>query len=145
MSLSSDSSRTGNILWTVDRYRDFILQLNFRFIDGVVDSGVFLRNEKDQIQIGISGSLKRDMTCSPYIPGKGYPIEAQGVAALLSHDDWNAMQIEAIGNNYRVWLNGVEVMTYVSDTAIDEGPLGLQLHNGNDMAIDFRDIRLARL
>ena len=44
-----------------------------------VDSGIFIRGENPQnpqIQIGISGSLNRDMTASPYVPKQGYPIEA---------------------------------------------------------------------
>ena len=108
--------------------------------EGKIDSGVFLRHEKDQIQIGISGSLKRDMTASPYIPGKGYPVEAKGVAELLKEGEWNTMKITAKGPLYSVELNGKEVMTYTSDTALEKGPIGLQMHAGVAMKIDFRAI-----
>ena len=64
--------------WTEKEYKNFEMELGFRFIDGTIDSCIHLRNS-DQIQIGISGSLKRDMTCSPYIPGKGYPVEAKNI------------------------------------------------------------------
>ena len=112
--------------------------------DGVVDSGIFLRSENDQIQIGISGSLKRDLTASPYIPGMGYPVEAN-VRDILRPKDWNTMRIRVTGNTYSVWLNEVAVMTYTSTKMAAEGPVGLQLHPGNEMTVSYRNIRLAVL
>jgi hypothetical protein len=141
----SDPSQKGSDLWTTKKYRDFILQLDFRMGEGTVDSGVFLRNGRQQIQIGESGSLKRDLTCSPYIAGKGYPVEAKGIDELLKPKDWNSMIIVAVGNHYSVWLNGKHVMSYESETAAKEGPIGLQIHPKRDMAIDFRNIRIGEL
>jgi hypothetical protein len=140
----NNAERKGSILWTQKSYRDFILQADFLMGDGTVDSGFFLRSEKDQIQIGISGSLKRDLTASPYIPGKGYPVEAK-VADILRLKDWNTMKIRVRGNAYTVWLNGREVMNYTSTTLPETGPIGIQLHPKNEMSIRFRDIRLAEL
>ncbi|MDG1806833.1 MAG: DUF1080 domain-containing protein [Pirellulaceae bacterium] len=141
----NDPAEKGSILWTEKKYRDFILEFEFRMGEGTVDSGVFVRNDKEQIQIGISGSLKRDMTASPYIAGKGYPVEAKNVSNLLRKDDWNGMKIVSQGPNYSVWLNGEHVMNYRSETAVDEGPLGLQLHPNRKMEIFFRNLRLAEL
>ncbi len=144
MQVRSGPEKKGSILWTEKDYADFIVELEFKFGEGTVDSGVHLRNQ-DQIQIGISGSLKRDMTASPYIPGKGYPVEAEGVADLLKLDDWNHMRIEVRGMEYVCHLNGKKVMTYSTETGIPKGPIGLQLHGNKDMAIDFRDIKVAEL
>ena len=141
----SGPEQQGSILWTDREYENFAMELEFRMGEGTVDSGIFLRDISQQIQIGISGSLQRDMTASPYIAGKGYPVEAEGVADLLKAGDWNAMTIVAIGADYTVWLNGRRVMSYTSDTAVDRGPIGLQVHANRDMAIDFRDIRIGRL
>jgi len=140
----SDPAKKGSILWTEKEYTDFTLEFQFRF-NGRVDSGVFIRQNKDQIQIGISGSLKRDMTASPYIPGKGYPVEAKGVAELLKEGEWNKMKITAEGNVYNVELNGKHVMEYTSDTAKDKGPLGLQVHPSIDMKIEYKNITLTPL
>ncbi|TWT72744.1 hypothetical protein Pla123a_40430 [Posidoniimonas polymericola] len=145
LSVKNDPKQQPSILWTEQSYGDFVMQIEFRFGEGNVDSGVFVRNETDQIQIGISGSLKRDMTCSPYIAGKGYPVEAERISELLKQDDWNAMTLVAVGSRYDVWLNGAHVMSYESDTADKTGPIGLQLHAQREMAIDFRNIRIAEL
>ncbi len=144
LKVQSGPKKKGSILWTTNKYRNFVMEFDFRFGEGVVDSGVHVRT-KDQIQIGISGSLKRDMTCSPYIPGKGYPVEAKNIKKLLKPKDWNTMRIQAIGPEYTVWLQGEKVMTYKSASALEEGPLGVQLHGNRNMSIDYRNLKLAEL
>jgi hypothetical protein len=144
LKIQNGPKKKGSILWTKKKYRDFIMQFEFRFGEGVVDSGVHVRNA-DQIQIGISGSLKRDMTCSPYIPGKGYPVEAKNIKKLLKPKGWNKMMVQAIGKKYKVWLQGELVMTYSSASAIAEGPIGIQLHGNRVMSIDYRKLTAAVL
>lgn len=145
LEVRSDPDQLGSILWTEQEYRNFIFEADFKMVDGTVDSGIFMRNDHDQIQIGISGSLKRDMTCSPYIPGKGYPVEAEGVSNLLRQDDWNTIKIKAVGSTYTSWLNGQQVMTYTSESAVEEGPLGIQLHPKRDMHIQYRNIKASAI
>ena len=59
--------------------------------------------------------------------------------------DWNTVKVEAVGSVYTIWLNGAQVLVYEAQQAIEEGPVGLQLHAGKVMAIDFRDIKIAEL
>ncbi len=144
----SDAEQKGSILWTKKQYTDFVIQMDFKFGEGVIDSGIFMRGENEknaQIQIGISGSLKRDMTGSPYVPKSGYPVEAEGVKELLKLKAWNTIKAMAIGDSYKVWLNGKEVMNYTLKDANLEGPIGLQLHPGRNMTIQFKNIQVARL
>lgn len=143
--VKNNSAKKGSILWTEKSYKDFIIQADFLMGDGVVDSGFFLRSENDQIQIGISGSLKRDMTGSPYIPKLRYPVEATQVKDILKPKDWNTMKIKVVGKTYTVWLNGKEVMQYTSENIPESGPIGIQLHPNNDMSISFKNILLAEI
>lgn len=145
LSVKNGPEQKASILWTTAEYGDFIVDLEFKMGKGVVDSGVFLRYDKEQIQIGNSGSMKRDMTASPYIAGKGYPVEAEGVEALLQVAGWNKLTIVAIGQNYSVWLNNKKVMTYDSESAIEKGPIGLQLHANREMSIEFRNVKIGGL
>ncbi|MBK1826061.1 3-keto-disaccharide hydrolase [Haloferula rosea] len=141
----SDAGKKNSVLWTKESFGDFELSFEFRYA-GDIDSGVFLRQENDQIQIGISRSLKRDMTASPYIGSKrGYPKEAKQAKDVLKPGDWNRMTIRAVGNVYVVHLNGIKVMDYSSETAKEEGPIGLQVHPGVVMKIEFRDVQIDRL
>lgn len=145
LTCKSGPEKKGSILWTDKSYKNFIVQMDFKFGEGRIDSGIFIRNEKQQIQIGESGSLKRDMTCSPYIPGKGYPAEAKNIKKLLKMDDWNTIKVKADGSVYTMWLNGEEVLVFDSDSAIEEGPIGIQLHGNRDMHIDFKNIVCAEI
>ncbi len=143
--VKSTAEKKGSNLWTEKSYSNFILQADFLMGDGTVDSGFFLRSEEDQVQIGISGSLKRDMTGSPYIPKLRYPVEATKTKDVLKPKDWNTMKIKVVDKTYTVWLNGVEVMTYTSENIPASGPIGIQLHPGNEMSISYKNIRLAEL
>jgi Domain of Unknown Function (DUF1080) len=143
--VKSSPEKKGYNLWTEKTYTNFIFQTDFLMGDGTVDSGIFLRGENDQIQIGISGSLKRDMTGSPYIPKLRYPVEATKVKDILKLKDWNTLKIKLVDKTYTVWLNGVEVMTYTSAEIPASGPIGIQLHPGNEMSISYRKMVLAKL
>lgn len=144
----SDPDKKGSILWTKKKYKDFVVQLDFKFGEGIVDSGIFMRGDDEnnpQIQIGESGSLERDMTASPYVPKSGYPVEAEGIKELLKMNDWNTIKAMAKGNTYKVWLNGTEVMNYILENANLEGPIGIQLHPNREMSIQFKNILAADL
>lgn len=136
----SNEKKQGSVLWTDAKFKDFVLEADFKY-NGKIDSGFFLRSEVDQIQIGISGSLKRDMTCSPYIAKTGkYPVEAKGIKEALKIGDWNHVKITVTGSVYNIELNGTKVLDYTSETSVPEGPIGLQVHPGVDMQIEFRNL-----
>ncbi len=143
--LQSGPDKKGSAVWTEQAYEDFVFECEFKFGEGTIDSGVYLKESKDQIQIGISGSLKVDMTALAYIPGKGYPFRNDLAVQLLKEDGWNHLKIRVVGNVYETWLNGVYVMKYTSDSAKDKGPLGLQLHGNRDMSIAYRHLKAASL
>ena len=146
LKVKSGPEQKGSVLWTKDEFENFRVRLKFKFGPGTVDSGIFMRGDdarNPQIQIGISGSLKRDMTGSPYVPKQGYPQEAVLTSSLLKQDDWNKMEAEAIGNRYRVWLNGKQVMDYTMENANLYGPIGIQLHSKREMEIWYKSIDIA--
>lgn len=147
LAAKSDKEETGSTLWTIEEYEDFAMTLDFKMGEGVVDSGVFLRGENaqsPQIQIGISGSLKVDMTASPYVPKMGYPVKAD-VSEALKNNQWNTMTILAVKNNFKVWLNNQKVLEYNLENSSLSGPIGLQLHPNRTMQIQFKDIYLKKL
>jgi hypothetical protein len=145
LTIKSEPTKKGSILWTKKQYKNFVFETEFKMGDGTVDSGIFLRSEKNQIQIGISGSLKRDMTASPYIIGLGYPTEAQGVKDILKPKDWNKMKVSIKDKTFTVWLNDKEVMTYTTTEIPVTGSIGLQLHPKNEMTIYYKNCKVAEI
>jgi len=140
----NDAAQTGSMLHTDRAYGDVVVEADCRF-SGEIDSGIMLRKPELQVQIGISRSLKRDMTCSFY-NGK-YPEEARAprAADLLKPDDWNRIRVEAKGNTFTVWLNGEQVSSYTNDKYAEPAPIGLQIHKGLPMKVEFKNIRACAL
>lgn len=138
----NDEKLRGSTLYTTKNYQDVIIEADFRY-DGEIDSGIMLRKPEMQVQIGVSRSLKKDMTGSIY--KRGYPGKAEGVDKVLKPGEWNTMRIQAIGPKYTVWLNGRQVLDYEDPTSPNPGPIGLQVHGGLKMKVEFRNIRAKAL
>ena len=140
----SDDKLRGHLLKTGKSYGDFILETEVRW-NGVIDSGIYLRKPSLQVQIGLSGSLKVDMTCSVYVGGRGYPWRAKGVKELLKEGEWNRIRVKAQGSNYAVWLNGEKVLAFESPDFPGAAPIALQIHSRRKMKVEFRNMRAATL
>lgn len=140
----SDDRKQGSMLYTEQPYGDVIVEAEVRFT-GEIDSGIMVRKPELQVQIGVSRSLKRDMTCSFYT-GK-YPEEARApkAAELLKPGEWNRIRVAAKGDTFTVWLNGVQVSHYKNSMYAEPGPIGLQIHAGLVMKVEFRDVRALSL
>lgn len=135
-----------NYLWTEKSYGDFVLEFEVRW-KGEIDSGVEIRKPNMQLQLGVSRSLKRDMTGSFYV-GKeqGYPEAGQAkTAAQLMHaeGEWNTFRLEAKGTTFTVWINGQLASKYTNEKFSGAAPLGLQIHGGLKMKVEYRNIRIA--
>ena len=142
----------GHILHTARAYTNFVIELEVRWT-GEIDSGVMFREPELQVQFGISRSLKKDMTGAFYLAKHpinskvGYPEagHTKGIEKLFKADDWNKFRIEAKGNTFTVWLNGVQISQYTDVRYAGGAPLGLQVHPGLKMKVVFRNIRAAAL
>jgi hypothetical protein len=135
----------GHYLWTEKSYGDFVLEFEVRWT-GEVDTGVEFRQPHIQLQLGISRSLKRDMSGSLYT-GK-YPEAGQAKDAakqLKPPGEWNHFRLEAKGPVFTVAINGQPAVNYTDEKFIGPGPLGLQLHAGVKMKVEYRNLRVAAL
>jgi len=141
----NDESLKGSMLYTEKSYKDAVVEAEVRW-SGEIDSGFMMRKPEIQCQIGISRSLKKDMTCSFYAHGK-YPdaAQAKGVDKLLKEGDWNLIRFEAVGSKYTTWLNGQKVLEYEDPAFPNAAPIGLQIHPKLKMKVEFRNIKAKEL
>jgi hypothetical protein len=135
-----------------------VIECEVRF-NGEIDSGIMVRKDatgkKDiQMQIGVSRSLKKDMTGAFYctIPGSkpvkaGYPEAgwAPKVASLWKSGEWNKVRFQAKGDTYTVWINGEQVSHYVDAAYPQAGPIGLQVHGGVNMKVEYRNVSVGEI
>ena len=65
---------------------------------------------------------------------------------ILKENDWNTLRLKVEGNHIQTWLNG-EPMTDIEDEQIGavSGRIMLQIHDGNDIKVLWRNFKLTEL
>jgi len=128
------------LLWySKKKFRDFVLDLEFKCATKETNSGIFIRvpevptgddyiYHSFEVQIYDAGEGK-------HVTGAVYDVQAPTVSAALPAGEWNHMRITFQGKRLRIELNGKLVMDWegvpggkVKDFAA-EGYVGLQNHD----------------
>lgn len=145
-------------LATKEKYSDFILEYEAK-IDPLLNAGVQIRSlsspdyhngrvhgyqvELDPSRRAWSGGIYDESR-----RGWLYNLECnpKGKEAFKS-GDWNKFRVEAIGNNIRVWLNGVQTSDIIDDMTAS-GFIALQVHGikdneeKNGKLVQYKNIRI---
>ena len=148
MIVGENKDKKGSNLWTTREYGDYELEIEYMTPSDDYDSGIFARGPSHQIQIGVSRSLKEDLTACIYAPkdkqGK-YPAVSDKVQEVHQLGQWNKLRIVAEGKRVRTFLNDQPFVDYETVTMPAEGRIGLQLHSGVHQKMFFRNIRFREL
>jgi hypothetical protein len=81
--------------------------------------------------------------CQKHITGSFGTTE--GLLSLIKKDDWNDYVIIAKGNHLQHFINGaqmVDVTDECADQATSSGVMALQLHAGQPMTVEYKNIRI---
>jgi sugar phosphate isomerase/epimerase len=143
------------LLWYAGKkYKDFILELDYKCADEFTNSGIFLRvptvpvsddyiYHSFEIQINPAGK-------GVHKSGAAYDAEAPTKDAFHPAGEWNHFKISFIGNRIEVELNGALVLDWeaeprgkVRDFA-DEGYIGLQNHDSRS-PVFFKNIYIKEI
>lgn len=146
--IAENVNKKGSNLWTTKDYGDYEIGLDYQTSSDYYDTGVMLRGNGHQVQIGISGSLKKDMTGCIYAPQDkrgSYPGKSDKIAAVHKVGKWNHLRIILTGKRIQTFLNGEPFVDYTGIAINDKGPIGLQLHGGHHMKIQFKNVKLKEL
>ena len=145
-------------LCTKDNYGNFILTFE-GFLGEQTNSGVMFRAQSSPAykEGRVYGyQMEMDPTNRKWTGGiydearRGWMYNLEGNAAAkgaFKLNQWNEYRIEAIGNNLRVWVNGVQTADVVDDLDAS-GFIGLQVHsiqNQKDiegLQVKFRNIQI---
>lgn len=147
----NDAAKKGHMLWTQKEYADFVIELDVRWkgaSERGVDTGVEMRKPGIQLQLGISGSLKVDMSGSFYVGKPGYPEVGRAKEAktlMKPEGEWNTFKIQAKGNTFTCWINGKKASEYTDAKFSGAAPIGLQIHPGVVMKCEYRNVKIAEL
>ncbi len=143
-------------LTTKKSYKDFVIEVDVKVI-GDLNSGILLRGvsdpavkngklhgyqmEIDQSERRWTGGIYEEM-------GRGwlYSLEGRDEARKAYRpSEWNHYRIEALGDHFRIWVNGVPTLNMV-DGKTAEGVIGFQIHKlpqtGGGGAVYIRNLRI---
>ena len=75
-------------------------------------------------------------------------LDAAGFEKLMKLNEWNDVVIIAKGNHIQHFLNGTQILDFTDNDpqlALKEGVIALQLHAGNPMWTEFKNLRVKEL
>jgi len=144
---SPKTERRHGMLLSDKKYGDFVLRLKFKSLKG--NSGLYFRSQRVDHPVTVNGFQAEIAPAGPvgglYETG-GRAWVVQPDAKLLKDGfkpgDWNEMIVSAQGKDITVKLNGVTTAELKNDPGRLEGHFGLQLHGGNEMHVEFKDIEI---
>jgi len=138
------------ILWyTKQKYGDFDLRLEWKVSEKDDNSGIFVRFPElvDDVNAavldGYEIQIKDTGEDSLYKTGAIAGIASPKNVTLKPVNQWNTMEIRAVGQSYSVFINGQNVNEFTGHR-LTEGYIGLQVHD-KDSKVSFRNITVSQV
>jgi hypothetical protein len=143
---SPKSERRHGILLTDKQYSDFVVKAKFRVYSG--DSGFYFRAERVKSAVSVNGfQVEVDTsqeTGGLYETGGRAWVHKPTAAVIKKRKykkgEWTDLELSAIGGHIVVKINGVISTELKNDKSRRKGHIGLQLHGGQKMHVEFKDI-----
>ena len=148
---SPKSEKRHGILLSEKEYTDFVVTAKFRVLSG--DSGFYFRSDPvnrpasvNGIQVEVDSSQE---TGGLYETGGRYWIskveELPADKQFYTPGEWSTLELRAEGGDIEVKINGVVSAKVTNDIGRKKGHFGLQLHGGDEMHVEFKDINIEEL
>ena len=143
---SPKSERRHGILLTDKQYSDFVVKAKFRVHAG--DSGFYFRAERVKSAVSVNGfQVEVDTsqeTGGLYETGGRAWVHRPTAAVIkkrkYKQGEWTDLELSAIGGHIVVKINGVISTELKNDKSRRKGYIGLQLHGGQKMHVEFKEI-----
>ena len=128
-------------------YKDFTVRLKFKSLKG--NSGLYFRVEKVDSPVAVHGfqaeiDPANDVGGLYETGGRAWVVKPtpDEIKKFFKPGEWNTMTVTAIGRDVTVEVNGTKTAELKDDPGRTEGHLALQLHGGQDMHVEFKDIEI---
>jgi hypothetical protein len=99
--------------------------------------------EKGRLFVGVRGQITRIVGTRPPVVLSTFGESAE--LAATATDDWNAVHLIIRGNTLMHFLNGRLMSVTIDDDAANRpanGSIGMQVHVGPPMKVEYRNVRL---
>ena len=145
---SQKKDKKHGILFSEKEYSDFILRAKFRILLG--NSGFYFRTENRNTSIrayGFQAEIDRTQnTGGLYETGGRAWVARPDQKAIKERkyqpEEWTDLEIHATGKDVSVRINGILSTELKNDPGRTKGFFGLQLHGGQDMHVEYKNIQI---
>lgn len=148
---SASSERRHGLLVSDRELTNFIFRAKFRVREG--NSGLYFRAEETDTNVAVRG-FQAEVDRSSAVGGL-YETAMRGwvrkpdpdvIENILTHGEWVSITVTAIDDDVTVSLNGTTVTELLGDKeSLKKGRIALQLHGGQNMHVEFKDIAVLKL
>ncbi|MEC8239885.1 MAG: DUF1080 domain-containing protein [Planctomycetota bacterium] len=148
---SASSERRHGLLVSDRKLTNFILRAKFRVHEG--NSGLYFRAEETDTNVAVRG-FQAEVDRSSAVGGL-YETAMRGwvrkpdpdvIENIVTHGEWVNITVTAIDDDVTVSLNGTTVTELLGDKeSLKKGRIALQLHGGQNMHVEFKDIAVLKL
>ena len=148
---SPKSEKRHGMLLSDKQYSDFVVTAKFRVLSG--DSGFYFRSERVKSNVSVNGfQVEIDTsqeTGGLYETGGRAWVQKPDLEAVKKRDykpgEWTSLELRAIGRDIRVKINNVLSAKLTKDKGRLKGRFGLQLHGGQNMHVEYKDLQITEL
>lgn len=141
------TERRHGMLLSDKQYGDFTIRFKFRSVKG--NSGFYFRAGRVKSNVSVNGfqaEVAPDMSTGGLYEtgGRGWVAQSDNelMKAIYKPGEWTDMEVTAKGRNVTVSVNGKVTAQLKNDKGRIIGHFGLQLHGGQDMHVEFKEIEL---
>ena len=145
----ADNEKLYGLLVSDKAFKDFTVRLKFKAVQG--NSGLYFRVEKVAGPVGVHGfqaeiDPANDVGGLYETGGRAWVVQPtpEQVKKYFKPGQWNQMSASAHGRRVVVHVNGYQTAELRDDPGRLEGHLALQLHGGQDMHVEFKDIEILK-
>ncbi|MDA0723942.1 MAG: DUF1080 domain-containing protein [Verrucomicrobia bacterium] len=143
---SPKTERRHGILLTDKQFTDFVVKAKFRVHSG--DSGFYFRAKRVKSAVSVNGfQVEIDTTQETgglyETGGRAWvnkPSPETVKKRAYKSGEWTDLELSAIGRDVVVKINGIISSELKNDRGRIKGYFGLQLHGGQDMHVEFKNI-----
>jgi sugar lactone lactonase YvrE len=145
---SAASEPRHGLLLSEAEHADFTVRAVYRSLSG--NSGLYFRAQPVDDAVAVKGfqaeidSAGRDAGGLYETLGRGWVVqpEEETRKKAFKPGEWNEMTVSAHGPRLVVHLNGIKTADILDASGARKGRLGLQLHSGQDMDVEFKSIEI---
>lgn len=145
---SPKSERRHGILLTDRQFTNFVAKAQFRVVAG--DSGFYFRVQRVKSGVSVHGFQVEVDTSQETgglyeTGGRAWvhrPTKDEVKRRRYQRGEWTDLELSAIDGHIVVKINGVISTELKNDKGRRHGHIGLQLHGGQDMHVEYRNLKI---